>query len=347
MKKIVFILGSMNRGGAERVISILSRDYAEKGWKVDIILLLYYKISYDLDKNVNVLDFTGSKPSRIDRIPFWIKSIRKYVKKEKPDVILSFAARINVISQISTIGIAKRLFVSERNDPRCDGRSFVVDKMTKLLYPKADGVIFQTNRAASYFANLNNSHIIPNPISVEFIRTKYDENKIVYVGRFTKQKNPELLLRAFSAICRKNSKCFLEMYGAGELQQRIIDLTQELKIVDRVRIMGNVSNIHECISDACFFVLPSDFEGLSNALLEAMMMGIPCISTNCAGSNEYIKNKHNGLLTTVGSVEEMSSAMELFITNKDIREECGKNARRCSVAFSKDVVLKMWHDLMD
>ena len=91
MKKIVFILGSMNRGGAERVISILSRDYAEKGWQVDIILLLYYKISYDLNENVNVIDFTGNKSSRIGRIPFWIKSIREYVKKSKPDVILSFA----------------------------------------------------------------------------------------------------------------------------------------------------------------------------------------------------------------------------------------------------------------
>lgn len=347
MKKIVFILGSMNRGGAERVISILSRDYAEKGWKVDIILLLYYKISYDLNENVNVINLTGNKSSRIGRIPFWIKSIREYVKKEKPDVILSFAARINVLSQISTIGLAKRIFVSERNDPRCDGRSFIVDKMTKILYPRADGVVFQTNRAASYFADLKNSYIIPNPISVDYVRTKYDENKIVYVGRFTKQKNPELLLRSFSVICDNNSKCYLEMYGAGELQQRIIDLAQELNIADRVKIMGNVSNIHECISDACFFVLSSDYEGLSNALLEAMMMGIPCISTNCAGSDEYIDNKYNGLLTTVGSIEEMASAMELFLTNADIREECGKNARLCSGVFSKQVVLNKWHELMD
>lgn len=347
MKKIVFILGSMNRGGAERVISILSKDYAEKGWKVDIILLLYYEISYELHENVNVLDFTGGKSSRIGRIPFWVKQIRKYVKKENPDVILSFAARINIISQISTIGIAKRIFVSERNDPRCDGRSFIVDIMTKILYPKADGVIFQTNRAASYFKALTNSHIIPNPICVDITREEYDENKIVFVGRLTKQKNPEMLLKAFSVVSVKYSHCVLEMYGSGELQQSIIELAQKLKIGDRVRMMGNVSNVHECISDACFFVLSSDYEGLSNALLEAMMMGIPCISTNCAGSDEYIENKSNGLLTTVGSVEEMSEAMELYLSNSDIREKCGRNARQCSAAFSKDVVIKKWHKLMD
>ena len=131
-RKITFVLGSMGQGGAEKVISVLSRDYAEKGWETDIIVLLSNRVEYDLHPSTNVVDFSGSGQSRIRRLPYWFGSLRNYVKTNKPDVMLSFAARINIIVHIACRKFVSHLFVSERNDPRHDGRSKAVDFMTKL-----------------------------------------------------------------------------------------------------------------------------------------------------------------------------------------------------------------------
>ena len=110
--------------------------------------------------------------------------------------------------------------------------------------------------------------------------------------------------------------------------------------------MGNVPNIHEQISDANAFVLSSDYEGLSNALLEAMMMGLPCISTDCAGSDEYINNYENGLLVPIGDKDALASAMLEVLENKELSSRLGNNARKASATFAKDNVLNRWFELI-
>lgn len=347
MRKITFVLGSLNRGGAERVISVLANDYAEKGWQVDIILLLSNKIGYDLNASIRVLDLTGKSESRIKRLPYWLKELRFYFKKQKPDICLAFAARINILVQLATMGLKLKTYVSERNDPKLDGRGLLVRILTCLLYPHASGVIFQTKRAARNFPKLKNAVIIPNPIQVNDSREAVTRGKIVYVGRLSPQKNPLLLLEAFAANASKHPEYYIEMFGDGELIDSLKKAVDELGIVDRVNFAGNVKDIHKRIADASFFVLSSDYEGLSNALLEAMVMGIPCISTNCAGADEYIVNGKNGLLTEVGNVDQMSRAMDQFMTNDDLRKQCGENARQTWNMVSKDVVLSRWHSLMD
>ncbi|MDF2854534.1 MAG: glycosyl transferase group 1 [Neobacillus sp.] len=347
-KRITFILGSLRRGGAERVISILSRDYAEIGWDVDILLLLFSDIEYELHPNVKVYNFSGIEQSRMKRLPYWLKSIRRYVTNNEPDVVLAFAARINIIAQIACFGVKKRFFISERNDPRCDGRSKLVDLATKILYPKADGVVFQTKHAASYFPKLRNSAIIANPISVEAYAVKSTKKKLVAVGRLDTQKNHKMLINAFVQVVQKFQDCTLEIYGRGkglenEIKKQIVDLGLE----NCIFLMGNVSNIHECIADASVFVLSSDYEGLSNALLEAMMMGLPCISTNCAGSDEYIRNGENGLLVPTNDENAMAQAINQMLSNDAKRQQYGKTAAEDAVAFMKENVLLQWHAFLD
>lgn len=347
-KKIVMILGSMHRGGAERVISILSQDYAEKGWSVDVILLLFNNVEYILHPKVNVIDMAyDERKSRIARVPKWLYGIRKYIKDSKPDVVLSFAARINILVKIACIGMKQRLFVSERNDPRCDGRSKLVDLLTKVLYPKTSACIFQTRRAASYFPNLNNKVIIANPIMIFDIADKIKEHKIVAAGRLSAQKNQKLLIEAFSEISTRYPMYTLEIYGDGELLEELIQCAKDHGVEEKTVFHGNVFDLHKQIANAEIFVLSSDFEGLSNALLEAMMMGLPCISTNCAGSDEYIESEKNGLLVPVGNVEEMASALERLIKDEKLRIKLGEQAKMDSDIFSKDAILHKWHSLMD
>ena len=291
-RKIAFILGSMGRGGAERVISIISRDYAERGWDTDICLLLKNEVCYNLADTTRILDLSGKGESRLRRAPYWLSSIRRYVKEEKPDVVVSFAARINVIVMLACLGTKTKIVLSERNDPKCDGRDPVTILLTRLLYPHSEGIVFQTARAKSCFGRKiqKKGVIIPNPIEVQVCAKDTDIHKIVNVGSLKPQKNHELLINAFSDLSDKYPHMQLYIYGEGQLRTRLEEHIKRLGMQDKIHLPGACSDVHDQIKNAAMFVLSSDYEGLSNALLEAMMMGLPCISTNCSSLPEIIDN---------------------------------------------------------
>ena len=348
-KRIAFLLGSMGRGGAERVISILSKEYAACGWDTDIALLLSNTVDYILDDTTRILDFSGSTSGRLMRAPMWLKSIRSYVKKEKPDVVVAFTARINVMTLLACMGLKTKTVISERNDPRHDGRGFVTKLLTKLLYPSADAIVFQTNRAKVYFNEKiqKKSEIIPNPIMVNAEAIKETEKKIVSVGRLASQKNQLMLIEAFYEVAKKHPDYTLYIYGEGNLRQKLTERIEELNLSGKVFLPGNILNLHEKIADAQVFALPSDYEGLSNALLEAMTMGLPCVSTSCAGADEYIENEKNGLLVPVGDTKAMEKALLYMIENPQKRVMMGCEAKKASQSFSSENILKVWHSVID
>ncbi len=348
-KKILIFIGSMSRGGAERVISIISNDLAERGWDVSVCMLLSNSVDYRLSDKIKIVDLSGKTSSRLKHIPNWIFGIRKLVKNEKPDVILSFVARINIIVQLACLGLKERIIVSERNDPYSDGRSKLVDMLTYWLYPKADAVVFQTKRAEGYFEKrrLKNTYIITNPISVECCAGTPVKGKIVSVGRLMPQKNHKLLIDSVVEVHKSLPYVQLFIYGEGNMREELEEYTHTLEADNYVHFMGNVLNIHEKISDAELFVLSSDYEGLSNALLEAMMMGLPCISTTCAGSDEYIESGENGILVPVKSREDMTSAIFKVLENDELRTKLKNNAINKASDYKKEKVIKMWYTLID
>jgi glycosyltransferase involved in cell wall biosynthesis len=346
-KKIAFFLGSLARGGAERVISNLSQDYARNGWITEICLLLSYKIQYPLDESTDVIDFSGSTTFRTLRIPYWLKAIRQFVKVEKPDYIIAFTARINLLVILACIGLDTRIIISERNDPRFDGRGRLVDFLTNLLYPKAQCLVFQTKKAQDYFSERikKKSCIIPNPIYVSCLASEIKKKKIVTVGRLTPQKNQKILIAAFAKILSAYKDYQLEIFGDGELRSELIAYSEELGIQDSVIFNGVVPNIHERISDAEIFVLSSDYEGLSNALLEAMMMGLACISTRCAGADEYITDGENGLLIPIGNEEALIMALKKLLDNANYRGQIGRNAALSVKNVDLSIILREWKKL--
>lgn len=347
-KKIIFFLGSMSGGGAERVISILSREYASKGWQTDIGVLLFYRLGYKIDRTTRLIDFTGNTESRIKRVPYWISSIRQYVKREDPDVIISFAARINALVQLACLGLHKKIIVSERADPRHDGRELPIKILNNIFYPKAHRVVFQTRRAKSFFNKKiqKNSMIILNPIMVEQKAVLPPNNKIVTVGRCSKEKNHKMLIEAFAEIAARHPEYELWIYGDGELREEQERLCGELGISERVMFPGNVPDVHRQIADAEIFVLSSDHEGLSNALMEAMQMGLPCISTDCGGADEIIADGENGLLVPVGDKGKLIEAMEKLMGDKELERQIGKNAERDSGQFDAEVILRQWDEVI-
>lgn len=347
-KRIVFLIGSMGRGGAERVITILANNYAKKGWKVDIIMLLNSQCDYELDKNINLISICNEGKSRIKYFPKWIFNIRRYIVKNKPDRIISFIARINIITILSCIGLKQRIIISERNDPRSDGRSIVVRLATHILYPIANGIVFQTKWAQSCFSKRiqKKSVIIPNPIHVTTQALDKKEKKIVAVGRLVEQKNHSMLINAFKKILEDHQDYKLYIYGEGRLRVELKKQIHELELTKAVFLPGNVSNIHEKIADAEMFVLSSNYEGLSNALLEAMMIGIPCISTDCAGSNEVIEDNLNGLIVPVGGEQEIIKGIKLLISDENLRNNISQNARITASKFKANAITRKWEKII-
>jgi len=349
-KQIVFVIGSMGRGGAERVISILANTYAREDWKVSIITLLDNKNDYPLDKSIELISFANKKRSRVSQIPKWIFGIRRYISKSRPDVVVSFVARINILTLVACIGLRRKIVVSERNDPKADGRSLFVRIATDLLYPLADKIVFQTRWAQSCFSNRiqKRSIIIPNPVQVTTYALPQDQRnkKIVAVGRLSKQKNHELLIKAFKRVHEIYPEYTLFIYGEGDLREYLEKLIEDMKLSEAVFLPGNVPDIHEQIADAEMFVLSSNYEGLSNALLEAMMMGLPCISTNCAGSNEIIENGRNGVLVPTGTEEDIYKEISRLIESKEETKIMGNNAKTKLSCLSYEKVLEIWQGII-
>ena len=349
MQHITFVIGGMTRGGAERVISILANEYAKDGWNVDIIMFLTNSVDYKLDKNIRLIDLTGNFKNRVQNVPYWISSFRKYVKNEKPNIIVSFVARINVLVLIATLGLKSSVIVSERNDPARDGRSKMIDVATHFLYRKAKKVVFQTKYAKEYFRKQiqDTSVIISNPIVVTQKVQKRQKHKIVSVGRLAEQKNQKMLINAFAEVEKKYPYYQLWIYGEGNLRNELEEEIDRLSLSEKVFLPGNVSDIHVQISDAEMFILSSNYEGLSNALLEAMMMGLPSISTDCPGIREYIEDGVNGILVPIGDSQKLSSAILKLMENDLLRKNMGQrgmeSVQKCERAF----VIKEWKSVIE
>lgn len=348
-KRIAFIIGSMRRGGAERVISILANSYAARGWSVDIITLLDDSNDYILEDSIVVRQFGSKIKSRIRQLPHWLSSIRSYVKENNPEYIVSFIARINIITLISCMGLNKSIVVSERSDPRADGRSIFINFATRMLYPFSKYIIFQTKWAQSCFSKRIQAKgkIINNPIHITAHATINKRKKIVAVGRLYEEKNHKLLINAFKNIHERYPEYKLFIFGEGKLRSLLEKQIDELDLKSAVFLPGNVEDIHDNIADAEMFVLPSNYEGLSNALLEAMMMGLPCISTDCSGSNEIIDNGYNGILINRGNEEQLYQAIETLIIDKKKAATIAKNGKKSVEHMNKSNVIVEWEKAIE
>lgn len=353
-KQIAFFMSSMGRGGAERVISILSKEYCADEWDVTICLLLHnITDGYELDKRVNIIDMSYDTISNaVVRYICMLKSIRRFIDIRKPNVIVPFLAKTSMLVNLALLGYTRKglkVVASERIDPYAAKYSPILRALVNRSFENADNIVFQTKRARSYYSKKiqEKSVIIGNPVSVN-VERQYESNKVIInAGRLENQKNQKMLIEAFSKVSKKNDDYQLHVYGEGSLRKKLEKLISEKKLEDRIKLMGSQSNYQTQLSKCDFFVLSSDYEGLSNALLEAMMLAIPCISTNCAGSDEIINDRINGLLVPVGDIEMLSKAMETIIKNKDLAEKISIEAKKTSCQFETSKVISAWRKVLD
>jgi len=353
--KLLFHINSMGKGGAERVVSVLSGCFAADGYEVVIVTLWRAPEEYELPqgvKRINLGDrFQGKEPGRLYLTASRFLDLRKAVKRENPDLVISFCNKANFRCSYSLLGMKVPLLVSVRNDPRVD--YFPYKRAVKRMERRASGCVFQTADAMSCFDQdfQRRSQVIWNPVDDKYLsageRTGERLPVIVTVGRLSAQKNQLLLLKAFHRIMDDFPNYTLQIYGeeseAGARDKLLQYITGQ-DMEGRVKLMGQSSRLEEEIRNAALFVLPSDYEGMPNALIEAMVMGIPSVSTDCpcGGPGELIENGISGYLVPAGGEEQMAEAMKKLLQDPGLAEEVGEAGRKIREKVSPEKIYGEW-----
>ena len=248
------------------------------------------------------------------------------------------------------------MILSDRNDPKQEYSNFGYNFLMRKLYPRANGFVFQTKDAKEYFNeiidfNKKEWNIIFNPVNPDFKNCKeidVRKKKIVSVGRLTEQKNMELLINAFSKIYKEFPEYSLTIYGEGNKRTALEERIKELQLTEKVFLPGITNDIKEEIYDASLFVMSSNYEGMPNALIEAMVLGLPVISTDCpcGGPRMLIENAKNGYLVNVGNEHELSKIMKLILSDDELRENIGKEAKKIIDLVDIDIINKKWENFI-
>ena len=352
MNLLVISCVSLTCGGAERVISILSKEFASRYDAVKIVMWKDAPVFYEIDKRIEVVSIEKeiSSCNYVKKI-WWF---RKFVKKTRPSLVLSFLAKSSIGVLTACLATGQKVVVAERNDPRFLKGGWLMIMIRDFLYTFATGILEQTEMSKSYFTGtkLKKTSVIYNPVFMKLESiggaTKIEKKKkIVSVGRLEPQKNHNLLIDAFVRLHKIHPDYELVIYGEGTCRKSLEEKINKIHLNGFVKLPGNVSNIFDLICDAKLFVMTSNFEGMPNALIEAMCLGLPCVSTEVAGATDLIKDEENGMLVPVGNEERVFFAMKRIIEDDAFAKKIAESASCIYKELSVDVISNQWIEYID
>lgn len=347
--KIACVIGAFSYGGAERVMTNLVNYFCESNEVLFIAVVKRQEVAYKIDCKVKVFNGIGNG-NKIEAVA----KLKHIINDEKPDIVISFLTQINVLCIMAMMGMKIPLIVSERNDPRRTCGNFM--KILRFfLYSRADGFVFQTDDAAEYFAGniRSRSAIIPNPIYINDDDLKYRpvkrNNEIVMACRLDKQKNIDLAVHAIARLKRDFSAIKLVIYGEGSEKKHLENLIESLDLEDNVELKGTSNQLYKDIRDSSIFLLTSDFEGMPNALMEAMALGLCCISTDCpaGGPRMLITDEKNGLLFRVGDLDELEEKIRFIMARPETMRKMGEEARKIYGIYNPEYIYKLWDEYIE
>ena len=355
MQKLFIMTHNLKGGGCERVISILSSRFAQMGLDVTILTEHASPCAYALDPGVQVRALSeGERMGARDILPVYTK-LRRLVKGERPDLVLALPEKVNVWTVLFLLGTGVPVVVSERNDPKRHPPSRVKRLLRRLVYPLCPGFVFQTGMQAAYFSRAiqNRGRVLDNPLETEHLPMplpmEQRENTVVAAGRLNGQKNFPLLITAFARAAKAFPDWKLVIYGEGEEETALRSLIQTLGMEERICLPGFTRTLAEQINGAGIFVLSSDFEGLPNALMEAMALGMPVIATDCpaGGPKALIQPNENGILIPVGDADALTHALTSLMGDPARRKALGNAALLLKNRLEAGAVAEKWREYLE
>lgn len=344
--KIALVFGAFTFGGTERVACELANSFANAGHEVIIVTMKQKEACYRLDDRIvcyNGIPAAG----RLGKLR-QTRALGALLERCAPDVVVSFMTQINVACITALRGKRIPLIVSERNSPKDMPRSKPVRALRTLLYPRADGFVFQTEDAKNYFSRkiAERGCVIGNPLFLEAEPIPYAlrRDEIVSVGRLMPQKDQLTLLQAFAMVHEKYPEYSLRLYGDGPEREKLEAFVRSSRLEQSVTFCGNSSTVQQQIAGAKLFLLSSRYEGMPNALMEALGLGLVCISTDCpcGGPKTLIDDGENGFLCRVGDAGEMAERMERILRDEERQQSVSDRAIASMERYRQDVIAGQW-----
>lgn len=353
---ILFVSGNLCDGGAQRVIAVVSSALAEKGHDVSMLLYSRNEKEYPLSSKVKVLSIGNSyeeysKQSEIKRLKF----IRRTLKEIKPDAAIGFLEGGYGLF-LASFGMKVKKVASARIDPRVlleqKGMRATINRM---WFRSADAVVLQTQGQKDHVTNIpwKNKTVIANPVSevaLQCIEHDYDRpcRKIVMAGRLDEQKNYPMVLKAMERIHADYPEVTLDIFGKGAQEQALQEMITAKGLDNVVSLKGWTQNTVEEYQNSDIYVLSSDFEGMPNALMEAMAVGLPCISTDCpTGPSDLIIDGDNGYLIPVDDDIMLATRLTDLLESTEKRREMGQKAHlTLKEKFNAEVITQQWEQLL-
>lgn len=349
-RKLIIYIGTLQSGGAERVVSEISSMYADH-FK-EVIILTYYDmpVFYQIDPRVKVecIERLNGTTSKLGNA-IWL---RKFVKREKPDVFLSFLMPFNMMAIASLAFLNTKVIVCERQDPS-DVKTPLMRLIRNFLYHFSSRIEVQTKRGKAYFSKRLQQKIvvIPNPnhitnIEREIALTTPKENRVAIVGRLIPLKNHKMLIDVFSRVNKLHPEYRLDIYGDGELYHILAEQINQLGLNDVVFLRGRTDNVPSVLASARIFVLCSNVEGMPNALMEAVALGVPSIATNVSGVSDIIEDGQYGFIIPVGDASALEQKLLQLMESEKLQKKFTIESSVVMDRFDKATILKLWLDLV-
>lgn len=352
MANILFITASLGFAGASKMLCFVAESLSDREHNVCIANLKgtqdVTNYQRPVSESIRVENFAGLGRKG------QILGIRKLVKEFRADIIIGFTEIPNVIARIVGFSLGIPSIMSERGDPARTGMGKgLKNRLVLEIVNTSKGGVFQTEGAKEFYGKglQKRGMVIPNPIFItgEVPCVDYSEREkaVVSVGRLDNfQKRYDVMLEAFKLFSDKHPEYVLKLYGRGTDEELIKQWAVDGGIGDKVKFMGLTN---QPMQDTCkdgMFLITSDYEGISNSLLEAMAVGLPCVSTDHTpgGARLLITDHENGLLAPIADATALANAMCEFAENPDLAKKCGNNAKDVINRFSPERIINMWEE---
>ena len=347
---LMFVGYLQGYGGAEKMIIKLANAMADRGHSVILVGIAKNRARYKISNNVEYIFLHETTGFKVWKILNRYRKLKKCIDDKKPDLTVHFWMQSAYLCAFMGRKYAQKAIYAERGDPYDKEFNGIIGKLRTYTFKRIQGFVFQTKGARDFFNESlrSKSVIINNPVSItasDSLDAKMKEKRIVNIGRYHEQKNQILLIEAISLLPHDLDEYTVHIYGEGALKTYLQKRIDDLNLKDSIKLMGTSNDVISEIKDASLFVLTSDYEGMPNALIEAMALGLPCISTDYSpqgGVRELISNGKNGIVVPCNDPEKLSKAITYILRNKEKAARMGKEATKISGKLNPKLIWEQW-----
>lgn len=346
--KLLFVTSTLSSGGTERVISLLANELSKRGHQVEIVCLNHHIVFYPIDEQVKVVFAEEeAKSTFIGKKMLWL---RKYVKSTRPDAVLPFMTDVYSVTLVSLIGLKIPVISSERYDPRASDSLY---KTIRWLFLRlTTHLVVQTEDIKSCYSKAlqKRTTVIYNPVNEKVFEGPAipleKQNKIISVGRLAPQKNFPMLINAFAKVKEDFPDYQLIIYGEGPLRDELQPQIDRLNLSDSVLLAGRSNQVIEELRSAKLFCMSTNAEGMSNALIEAICVGLPVITTNVSGAEELVEDGKTGFVTPIGDEAQLVVALKKMLGNEALMKKMGEGNLQKREQFRLKTIANEWENLI-